>query len=77
LNLDVVMLIPISVALPITPGAPVRPKLPPVVAKLGDAESDELVLIELQGSLEVEGSKAGQLVGTLRMREVSYTRPDI
>jgi hypothetical protein len=39
-------------------------KLPPQLAKLGN---DEIVLIELQGSLEVEGVQDGQLVGTLKI----------
>jgi chromosome transmission fidelity protein 8 len=43
-----------------------RSKLPPHLARLGDSNSDELVLIELQGALEVEGPKDGQLVGKLK-----------
>lgn len=37
-------------------------KLPPQLAKLG---SDDIVLIEFQGALEVEGTPDNQLVGTL------------
>ena len=39
-------------------------KLPPQLAKLGN---DEIVLIELQGSLDVEGTPDGELVGTLEI----------
>lgn len=35
---------------------------PPALAQFG---SDEMVLIELQGSLEVEGNNVGQTVGKL------------
>ena len=41
-----------------------HPRLPPQLAQFG---ADELVLIEMQGALEVEGSKDGQLVGKLRI----------
>ncbi|KAI0090997.1 Ctf8-domain-containing protein [Irpex rosettiformis] len=51
------MIIPINIA---TSSA--GPTLPPQLAKFG---TDELVLIELQGSLDVEGEISGQLVGKL------------
>ncbi len=38
---------------------------PPQLAKLG---SDEIVLVELQGELEVQGEKAGGVIGTLSMK---------
>jgi hypothetical protein len=53
--------------LPITrKPSPSTSKLPPQLAKLG---SDEIVLIELQGSLEVEGVPDGQIVGSLKIDE--------
>jgi len=39
-------------------------RFPPQLVKLA---SNELVLIELQGALEVEGNKKGQLIGTLNL----------
>ncbi|KAI0695400.1 Ctf8-domain-containing protein [Cytidiella melzeri] len=51
------MIVPINVAI-----SAQGPTLPPQLAKFG---TDELVLIELQGALEVEGQTAGQLVGKL------------
>ncbi|KAI0701529.1 Ctf8-domain-containing protein [Cerioporus squamosus] len=54
------MLIDINVNLP---GPSQRP-LPPQLVQFG---TEELVLIELQGALEVEGNKDGQLVGKLRV----------
>ncbi|KAM5537807.1 hypothetical protein V8D89_008575 [Ganoderma adspersum] len=57
------MLIPINIALP-GPSTPRRPHLPPQLVQFG---TDELVLIELQGALEVEGNKDGQLVGKLEV----------
>lgn len=59
------MIIPIHIALPTSATAEPRAKLPPQLARLGDAHSDELVLVELQGALEVTGPKSGTLVGTL------------
>ncbi|EIN09965.1 hypothetical protein PUNSTDRAFT_65900 [Punctularia strigosozonata HHB-11173 SS5] len=65
------MIIPINVSLPtsISESDRSRPKLPPRLVKLGDANSDELVLIELQGELETEGVKDNQVVGTLKLDE--------
>ena len=51
------MIIPVNIATSST-----GPTLPPQLAKFG---TDELVLIELQGLLDVEGDTAGQLVGKL------------
>lgn len=51
------MIIPVNIAMS-SDGS----TLPPQLAKFG---TDELVLIELQGSLEVDGDSAGQLVGKL------------
>jgi hypothetical protein len=47
-------------------------KLPPQLAKLGN---DEIVLIELQGSLDVEGTPDGQLVGTLEIDPKTVCTP--
>ncbi|KAI1790664.1 Ctf8-domain-containing protein [Ganoderma leucocontextum] len=57
------MLIPINIDIP-GPSTPRRPHLPPQLVQFG---TDELVLIELQGALEVEGNKDGQLVGELEV----------
>lgn len=61
------MLIPITISLGST-----SESLPPQLAKLGN---DELVLIELQGSLDVESSlnsdRDGQMVGKFRLDEGS------
>ncbi|KAI0640642.1 Ctf8-domain-containing protein [Trametes meyenii] len=46
------------------PSSSSEKKLPPQLVQFG---TDELVLIELQGALEVEGSKDSQLVGKLRV----------
>ena len=49
--------------------------LPPVLAQLG---SSELVLLELQGDLEVEGDRNGQTVGKLTVDDglkVCYLLP--
>ena len=40
--------------------------LPPPLARIG---TDELVLIELQGSFQTEGDRSGQLVGHLHIGE--------
>lgn len=46
-------------------------KLPPQLARIG---TDEVVLIEFQGSFQTEGDRAGQLVGHLHMGDtVSWT----
>ncbi|TFK83324.1 hypothetical protein K466DRAFT_266811 [Polyporus arcularius HHB13444] len=57
------MLIDINVNLP-GPSSPKRRPLPPQIVQFG---TEELVLIELQGALEVDGNKDGQLVGNLRV----------
>ncbi|KAI0655350.1 Ctf8-domain-containing protein [Cubamyces menziesii] len=57
------MLITVNVAIP-GPSSDPRRKLPPQLVQFG---TDELVLIELQGALDVEGNKDGQLVGKLRI----------
>ncbi|KAF8843785.1 hypothetical protein BDN67DRAFT_963970 [Paxillus ammoniavirescens] len=62
------MIIPISVS----PPNHFSPKLHPSVAKLGH---DELFLIELQGTLNVEGSKTtskdGQLIGKMNTADMN------
>ncbi|KAG1738358.1 Ctf8-domain-containing protein [Suillus paluster] len=49
-----------------------NPKLPPCIAKLGH---DELVLIELQGTLDIESSedttRDGQFVGKLNLKDAN------
>ncbi|EIW62344.1 uncharacterized protein TRAVEDRAFT_118314 [Trametes versicolor FP-101664 SS1] len=57
------MLVPVNVNIP-GPSSPAHRKLPPQLVQFG---SDELVLIEMQGSLEVDGNKDSQLVGKLRL----------
>ena len=46
-------------------------KFPPQLAKLG---SDELILIELQGSFHIEGDASGQLAARLRLDNVSRAK---
>lgn len=45
-----------------------KQRLPPQLVQFG---SEGLVLVELQGALEVEGNKDGQLVGVLRVDETT------
>ncbi|GJE94578.1 Ctf8-domain-containing protein [Phanerochaete sordida] len=52
------MIIPINVNI----AGPSTRSLPPTFAQYG---TDEVVLVELQGALEVEGSSEGQFVGKL------------
>ncbi|KAI0046579.1 hypothetical protein FA95DRAFT_1356654 [Auriscalpium vulgare] len=63
------MIIPITL-----PDASGSSKLPPSLAQIG---TSELVLIELQGTLEVEGDKRGQTVGTLTMSDDGKTKPTL
>ena len=76
------MLIPITIA-----HSSSEPKLPPGLAKISH---DEIVLIELQGTLEVESNhhkeRNGKLVGTLKIDEItvfielpsfSYVAPEL
>ena len=65
------MLIPINIDLP-GPSTPRRPQLPPQLVQFG---TDELLLIELQGALEVEGNADGQLVGKLEVDSATVSRP--
>ncbi|KAA1476227.1 hypothetical protein DENSPDRAFT_843128 [Dentipellis sp. KUC8613] len=48
--------------------------LPPTLAQIG---SSELVLIELQGSLEVEGDKHGKSVGKLTIPDDDKSKPTL
>ncbi|TFK49386.1 hypothetical protein OE88DRAFT_422511 [Heliocybe sulcata] len=64
------MIIPITLPRPSSSS----PSLPRALAKLG---SSEVVLIELQGSLEVEGDRAGQAVGTLTFPEDNNAKPTL
>ena len=65
------MIVPIAV----TPPNAFSPKLPPCVVTLGH---DELFLIELQGTLDVQcpeyTAKDGQLIGTLNTADMVRTR---
>ena len=54
------MIIPVTLKPPSDDGR----KLPPQLANLGN---EELVLIEFQGSLEVQGSADSEFVGTLEI----------
>ena len=63
-----------SMIIPINP--PVHSKkpetrFPPQLAKLG---TDELILIELQGSFQVDGDPSGQLAARLNLENVSNIR---
>jgi len=58
------MIIPINLP---SPSSTTATQLPSNLAKLGNSE---VVLIELQGSLEVEGDSFGQHVGKLKMEGV-------
>ena len=62
------MLIPIT----ITPSSPSNPKLPSGLAKISH---NEVVLVELQGSLEVEcnqpSERDGKLVGKLNVDDLT------
>ncbi|KAI6042909.1 Ctf8-domain-containing protein [Pisolithus marmoratus] len=62
------MIIPIAISRP----GQFSAKLPPQLVTLGH---DELILIELQGTLDVEGSekadKDGQLIGTLNTTDMN------
>ena len=63
------MLVPINVSLS-GPSSSQNGHLPPQLVQFG---SDELLLIELQGNLEVEGNQNGQLVGKLRVDATSVS----
>ena len=52
------MIVPIS----ISPAGSSATRLPPQFAQFG---TDEVVLVEMQGALDVEGSLNGQMVGKL------------
>lgn len=62
------MLIPITVATSIAS----ERTLPPQFAQYG---TDEVVLIELQGCLEVEGTVSGQMVGKLDLTNDAVSTP--
>ncbi|KAL6301356.1 Ctf8-domain-containing protein [Sparassis latifolia] len=62
------MIIPIN--LDTVPLSPLGSKFPPQLAQFG---TDEVVLIELQGALDVEGDRQGETVGTLRIDDVTKT----
>ncbi len=65
------MLVPVNVNIP-GASSPSHRKLPPSLVKFG---SDELILIEMQGSLEVDGNKDSQLVGKLRVDPETVRHP--
>lgn len=62
--LTIGMIIPINIP---STSASTENKLPPQLAKIG---TDEIVLIELQGSFEVEGDARGQVAANLRFENV-------
>ncbi|KAI0067280.1 hypothetical protein BV25DRAFT_1819607 [Artomyces pyxidatus] len=64
----------ISVHLPDIATASQPNPLPPTLAQIG---SSELVLIELQGELDVEGNKHGQTVGTLTVDNGGKAKPTL
>ena len=55
------MLIPIRLTLPSASGHP----LPPQLVKI--TGSEDVAIVELQGSLDVDGDQADVVVGTLRL----------
>ncbi|THH04527.1 hypothetical protein EW145_g5459 [Phellinidium pouzarii] len=57
------MIIPINLA---AHASKSETKFPPQLAKLG---AEEVILIELQGSFEVEGNQSGQLAASLKLGE--------
>ncbi|KZT01384.1 uncharacterized protein LAESUDRAFT_686700 [Laetiporus sulphureus 93-53] len=61
------MIIPINISAPSSSSSSSQ-IFPPQLAQFG---SDELVLIELQGSLEVKGDREGQVVGKLRIDDAT------
>lgn len=62
------MIIPINL---FNQGSSVGGALPPQFAQFG---TDEVVLLELQGSLDVAGSKEGQHVGKLSIDNTTVRR---
>ena len=56
------MIIPLNFVSPGKEGSTLAPQL----ARLG---SNEVVLLELQGSIQVEGDQAGQLAGALKIED--------
>ena len=68
------MIIPITIPRP----GQFSPKLPPQLAQLGN---DEIFLIELQGTLDVEGTEAtqkdGQLIGNLNTSDMVRHEPRV
>ena len=56
----------IQIRLPAEVGPSQHP-LPPSLAKIGE---NETVIIELQGSIEIEGDKSGELIGNLDVTNV-------
>lgn len=56
----------IRIRLPAEVGPSQHP-LPPALAKIGASET---VIIELQGSIELEGEKSGELIGNLDVTNI-------
>lgn len=67
------MIIPINLSDPGT-SASTGHSLPPQFAQFG---TNEVVLIELQGSLDVEGNKEGQLVGKLSIDDTTVRKINV
>lgn len=70
-NLHIAMIIPVDIRLPSASSSSAS-VFPPSFATLTDGNSSEIVLIELQGTLEVNGIKEHQLVGTLSLSDVKF-----
>ncbi|KAI0288832.1 Ctf8-domain-containing protein [Russula brevipes] len=67
------MIIPLTLPSQSSP-SPSGPALPHALAQLG---SSELFLLELQGELEVSGTKHGQLVGRLTLDDDGKGKPTL
>ncbi len=63
-HIFLVMIIPVN--LPSSSNSENETTFPPQLAKLG---TKEVILLELQGSVQTEGDRDGQLVGTLKIDE--------
>lgn len=66
------MIIPVNIA--ISSASDNGATFPPQLAQFG---SEGLILIELQGKLDVAGENDGQIIGTLRVDEATVVTPSV